>query len=78
MFSAILSPVHKLLTVGRSERQREGGTRGKREAKETRYTILSLPAYMVSCHISFLESFDLPEASLSPSISFGSTLFHNF
>lgn len=78
MFSAIPSLVNQLLTVGRSERQREGGTRGKREAKETRYTILSLPAYMVICHISFLDSFNLPEAFLSPSISFGSTKFHNF
>ena len=70
--SAISSNVSKSLTLSRSYKQSAAGINASREENATRYARRPLPA------ISGSSSDDSPEASLSPSINFGRTKFHNF
>jgi hypothetical protein len=61
-----------VLTLSRSDKHRAAGINGSREEKATRYARRPLPT------ISEPSGSNSPEASLSPSINFGRTKFHNF
>jgi len=70
--SAISSNVSKSLTLSRSDKQSAAGINGSSEENATKYAKRPFPTISETC------SDGSPEASLSPSINFGWTKFHNF